>query len=88
MPLHDGAINNGRLAQWAFGEFKGESRVVERDGRIEIAFRARSSKLKKVQSGTIDGQPCRVLALADSSLIKDMVVLTVEMIAEAAPDAE
>ncbi len=76
------AINNGRRADVAFGNFRGRAGVVEHAGVMQVAFAGDLRSLAGVAEGTIDGVPYRVASIAASDPkaggVKGMVRLVVE----------
>ena len=72
------SVNNGRRAEVSFGGYSGKAGVVERAGRIEVAFPGEARRYRNITAGTIDGEAYAVLKASDDPFVKGMVVLTVE----------
>lgn len=73
-----GVIENGKRLPVVFGSYAGEAGICERSGGArEVAMFAQHKALRKVTSGTIDGVAHQVLAVAASTYVAGMVVLTV-----------
>jgi NADH:ubiquinone oxidoreductase subunit F (NADH-binding) len=64
-----------------FGTVRAVAGVVERDGKLEIAFRGPLRQLSRASTGTVDGQAVRVVSpFVVSSVLAGLVEATVELI--------